>query len=252
MAIMTSVFLIGIYSNTVGYVVAQSKYSPFYVNETAEAEKNRIEYETFSSPEYGFSIDYLKGADIEDKLDVEEVSKTYDVEGPGIVFRNGGPEHLGVRFSSFDIYLNDSINMERYIQRDLEKDPFMTPEHQTKVLNSGTPITIANLTGKVIKFIPMGFPMIKEAAYFNDGINTYHIEYTDDSLTFNDEVFNHIANSFKFIPVVKSVNNDNNLEQSDDGNSENGDNLDFRFDFDNDDNNNDDDDDDDNNDDDNN
>ncbi|TVP40720.1 exported protein of unknown function [Candidatus Nitrosocosmicus arcticus] len=198
------VFVVSVSLNAGEFVAAQSKYSPFYVNETAEAEKNRIEYETFSSPENGFSIDHLKGSTLEDKLDMESV-EVYGTEGPSVTFRGGGPEHLGVRFSAFDIYLNDSINMEKYIQRDLEVDPFMPPEYQTKVLNSGTPITVAGLPGKAIKFMPLGLGLMKEGAYFNDGINTYHIEYTDEEISYKDEVFDHMVNSFKFIPIVKDV-----------------------------------------------
>jgi len=189
------------------HVKSQSIYSPFYVNETAEAEKNRIEFETYNNPKYGFSIDHLKGATIDDKLNIEELSEIYDLEGREITFRGGGPPHLGPRFSSFDIYLNDSINMERYIQRDLQGNPLMKgTEYETKVIDSGTPITVAGLQGKSIKFRLPVLDVIKEGAYFIDGNHTYHIEYTDNPFFYRDEIFDHIVNSFKFIPIVEDVN----------------------------------------------
>ena len=63
----------------------------------------------------------------------------YDVEPQSI--EGGGPPHWGIRFSNFDIYLNDSINMENYLRRDLEVDALMPTKYQTKVINSGTTVT---------------------------------------------------------------------------------------------------------------
>lgn len=210
------------------FVNAQSKYSPFYVNKTAEGKEYGIEYVRYNNSEYGFSIDYVNGAQPKDKLDVEKAAaENPDVEGPQILFIGGVPNPpFGTvpQTTQFDIYLNDSINMEKYIKRDLTGDPLLYGTNLgTKVINPVKPINITGLPGKSFKFEKMNGMVVTEAAYFSDGINTYHIAYSADPLYFKDEVFDHIVNSFHFIPIVKQIQSDDieNVDNNKDRTNEN-------------------------------
>lgn len=164
---------------------------------------------------------------MEDRLNIEELSKIYHtLEGRKVTFRDGGPPHLGTRFSSFNIYLNDSVNMERYIQRDLQGDPLMKgPKWETEVLEPGTPIMVGGLPGKSIKFKPLANELLAAAAYFNDGNHTYHIEYTDSPLSYRDEVFDHIVESFKFIPIAENIDTENSNDNEEDSGNDNEEDL---------------------------